>query len=169
MIQLIREWEIDCELVNAGSVSFKMDADFTNRAHTASSTQTMDATELQQKMGVDNDSYTSHGGVFYPKACRIWPAKLVRGVAHRLQSDYGSRVRIIEHMTVDGVICGSSSSSDVEERCTVKIAGGKAIRCKHVVVATNGWTSKLLPELSDWIFPCKNQVWVASKTPSLFS
>lgn len=87
------------------------------------------------------------GGYLNPAAGKLWPARLVFGIAEQAQA-LGARIHTqtpVEAVTREG------------SRLRVVTARGAAL-ADRVIYAANAWTRRLLPELAATIVPVRGQV-----------
>jgi glycine/D-amino acid oxidase-like deaminating enzyme len=87
------------------------------------------------------------GGIFYPDAGQLWPAKLVTEMALVAARQGANLQPQTEVYTVENESNGLMVKSDRGQ-----------IKAKHVVYATNGWTRQLLPSMNNIIVPVRGQV-----------
>ncbi|KAF2152994.1 DAO-domain-containing protein [Myriangium duriaei CBS 260.36] len=94
----------------------------------------------------------AHAAVVTDVAARVWPYKFVAGVVEDLllDAEIGAKFNLQTHTPVTKLERGDGEWTVVTER-------GK-VRAKHVVLATNGYTSHLLPAWADLIVPCRGQM-----------
>ena len=95
-------------------------------------------------------------------AARMWPYKFVAAVLEGLLTDaeVGRRFNLQTCCPVNSV---DKASQDDAYKWNVNTARG-VVRAKTVILATNGYTSHLLPEFADLIVPCRGQM--SALTPS---
>ncbi len=93
-----------------------------------------------------------YGGAWFPGNAEINPASFVKGVAARLAA---GGVQIFENSPVLEI-------ADDGEHHYLRTANA-VLRAKGLVVATNGYTSALLPDFENLITPIRGQVLATSK------
>lgn len=95
----------------------------------------------------------AEGAVVQQNAGSLWPYKLVAFVLERLLAEGGFNLQTKTPVT------GLSKVDDVASpgRWTVHTSRGD-ISARHVILATNAYTSHLLPQFADIIVPVKGQV-----------
>lgn len=166
------EHKIDCDFVWTGAM---------NVALTAEENEGF-KTYLRQfeALGLNNDAETAptyvseadaqkyttspkaKGGIACSFAGQVWPAKFVFGLAELVVS---RGVNIQTRTFVSGVRRHWLPSESMEVLTETR----GALRCEHVVYATNGYTANLLPELRRTIVPTQGQILVTAplKTKNL--
>lgn len=105
---------------------------------------------------------TAVGAVVTSVAARMWPYKLVA----RLLEDLLTSTELkgtFNLQTLTGVQCLAPYDID---RWTVKTERGCVV-ASHVVLATNGYTSHLLPSFANLIVPCRGQMSALIPLPSV--
>ena len=106
----------------------------------------------EQRTELGTDSY--FGGVVYPKHCSVHPAKLHRELL-RLAIDAGAK------------IVGKSAATSIERTSSgfkVQTAKGE-VRAGQVIVATNGYTTDLMPWLRRRIIPIGSYIIATEELP----
>ncbi|MGH2617070.1 MAG: NAD(P)/FAD-dependent oxidoreductase, partial [Thermomicrobiales bacterium] len=90
----------------------------------------------------------------------LWPFALVTGIAEAA-TRHGAEIRIgarVDHLAWSG------------DRVAGVIAGGETILAEDVVLATNAWTPRLLPNLPEGaIVPARGQILVTQPLPPLLT
>jgi glycine/D-amino acid oxidase-like deaminating enzyme len=97
------------------------------------------------------------GGAWYPGNAEIHPGKFVRGLAGALARD---GVRFFEGSPIERLASGASRRLEPGgggDHVTIGI-GRYTVRARQVVVATNAYTSTVLPGLGSHIRPTRGQV-----------
>ncbi len=90
----------------------------------------------------------------------LWPFALVTGVADAA-ARHGAEIR--QGWTVERLVRAG-------DRVTGVVANGETIGAEHVVLATNAWTPRLLPELPvGAIVPARGQILVTQPLPPLLA
>ncbi|PNS18039.1 hypothetical protein CAC42_3998 [Sphaceloma murrayae] len=87
-------------------------------------------------------------------AGRCWPYKFVAGVIEDLVLDEGLHGRFNLQTWMPVV---SISRRDEADQWSVKTARG-SVQAKQVILATNGYTSAIMPDYTDMIVPCRGQM-----------
>ncbi len=111
---------------------------------------------------------TAVGAIVTNIAGRLWPYKFVAGILERLltrAAPAGSRVFNLQtNTTVTSVTRADDPAGQPTEPAVWKVATPRgSIATPHVVLATNAYTSALLPDFKDLIVPCRGQM--SSLTP----
>jgi glycine/D-amino acid oxidase-like deaminating enzyme len=88
------------------------------------------------------------GAVVTENAARLWPYKLVTSIWERLLAD--SKLNLQTHTPVLSLTPSGHQWNIHTERGIVE--------AKKVVLATNAYTSHLLPQMADLIVPCRGQM-----------
>ena len=130
----------------------------------------MAATVRHPQRGSDGED-PAHGALHYPGRGTMYPAKLVGGLAQAAK-DLGATFHC--GVQVLGPITGGPSPSTMGNRAPggpriVNTSDGRISVLKAVIVCTNGYgTPALLPELTDYIYPVRNQVLMTPPLPPLW-
>lgn len=99
----------------------------------------------------------AHAAIYQPNAAKLWPYKLVSWVLERLLEENDSSVFNLQTKTpVDRI-------QRIGESWAMHTPRGQ-ISAKNVILATNAYTSHLIPKLSGLVVPVRGQV--AALTPS---
>ncbi|GAB7343577.1 hypothetical protein MBLNU457_1580t1 [Dothideomycetes sp. NU457] len=113
---------------------------------------------------------TALGAVVTDIAGRMWPYKFVAAVLEGLLTDaeIGGRFNLQTCCAVESITNPTSSSRNEGSgfKWNVNTARG-TVRAKTVILATNGYTSHLLPEFADLIVPCRGQMSALTPTRDL--
>lgn len=155
--RIVNEEGIECDFVRCGSIeAASKPAHFerlkreqeTLHEVVSFDTKLLSKNEVRAELG--SDAY--HGLLVNPRSESVQPAKFVRGMgdaAARAGADIheGTRVQTIER--VNGTMDGT--------RFKVHTEAG-VIEAKEVVVATNAWTGKLIPQFRMRVFPGESYV-----------
>jgi glycine/D-amino acid oxidase-like deaminating enzyme len=144
--RIVQELRLECGYLRRGSMSLAVSEQEWERlrsGHTALrkvgiETCLVDRQDLPRPF---DDAYL--GGLYYPGNAEIQPAAFVRGVAGAV----ASRVQILERTCVEAVAC--SGSWILRTRSGV-------VQAESVILATNAYSPRLLPDLS--IVPIRGQV-----------
>jgi glycine/D-amino acid oxidase-like deaminating enzyme len=138
--------------------------------------QGMGREELNQRLNLLPSSPISHAIRLPASADTFWPAKFVTGLLREAKVVGGERLAVATNTRVVGIVNvsegsegGSSSGgggSDPNRRIRVETDRG-CVECGAVVVATNAWSSQLLPELKGKIMPIRNHVLCTAPLPPL--
>ncbi|KAI0552158.1 FAD dependent oxidoreductase [Xylaria curta] len=92
------------------------------------------------------------GAIFQPNAAKLWPYKLVAWALERLLGEHGAAVFNLQTNTPVTRLERRGSSSWVAHTPRGEI------RAREVLLAANGYTSYLLPGLTDVIVPVRGQI-----------
>lgn len=154
LLEFIRKHNVDCDLTEWGAVDLEIrpvnNADSDNSDSSSSSEDTWgeleywDEETTAKRFGTNAFAmaeYNKHAAQFYP-------AKVTQAMIEKsdpLTKVYAP-VRVFKIMDdING--CGSILKTDYG-----------SVVADQVVVASNAWTSELLPELTNYLYPCRNQV-----------
>ncbi|MFN8593767.1 MAG: FAD-binding oxidoreductase [Thermomicrobiales bacterium] len=100
------------------------------------------------------------GAAYAPDRGHLWPFTLVNAMADAA-SRHGARIRT--GVRVDRLLRDA-------DRVTGVMANGEPVLAQHVVLATNAWTPRLLPDLpAGAIVPARGQILVTQPLPPLLS
>jgi glycine/D-amino acid oxidase-like deaminating enzyme len=99
------------------------------------------------------------GAAFGSNSGSLWPAKIVFGLLDLAL--LAPSITLHTHTAVVSIQPGSQG------RWQLTTAGGEQCLATSVVVATNAYTSGLLPQFRDVVIPAKNQVFVTAPLPPL--
>lgn len=94
------------------------------------------------------------GAIVQKHAASMWPYKLVCHVLEKLLAEHGPASFNLQTNTP---VTGVSRDADRPGRWVVTTPRGK-VSAKKVLLATNGYTSRLLPAFSDLIVPVRGQI-----------
>ncbi|TFK22042.1 DAO-domain-containing protein [Coprinopsis marcescibilis] len=89
-------------------------------------------------------------GCFSTRAGAIHPYRLVTGILARLLTSYPDSFDIYSHTP-----CTQITSPDDSDNCYTALTPRGKIRAHHIVHASNGWVSHLLPGMRGIIFPSR--------------
>jgi glycine/D-amino acid oxidase-like deaminating enzyme len=166
---LVKERQIDCEFVMQEGVKAIYDDSYLDLVKTQMSIMKKTCPELAELMTLvkDRDTLarmripTALAAVVTKEAARMWPYKFVTHFledlvtspkfAHRFNLQTLTPVESLEQIQ-GGVLVNTARSS---------------IIAKKVILATNGYTSHLLPHFTDLIVPCRGQMSALVPPPSL--
>lgn len=97
--------------------------------------------------------------VFQPSAARLWPYKLVAWVLEQLLAEGSSKFNLQTTTPVTHLqrVSASSQPHEGEASWIVHTPRGQ-VAALHVLLATNGYTSHLLPTMSRLLVPVRGQV-----------
>ncbi|KAL1524129.1 hypothetical protein AB1Y20_019038 [Prymnesium parvum] len=90
-------------------------------------------------------------GTHYPEGAQFYPAKVAAALLRHSRASLAAPVRVSAIETVDGKPRVHTDAGEVQ--------------AEVVVVATNGWTATLLPELAPHLRATRNQVIMTSPLP----
>jgi glycine/D-amino acid oxidase-like deaminating enzyme len=166
---LVEERKIDCEFVVQEGVKAIYDDSYLDLVKTQISIMKKTCPELAELMTLvtDRDTLvhlrvpTALAAVVTKEAARMWPYKFVTHFledlvtspefAHRFNLQSWTPVESLEQIQ-GGVLVNTPRAS---------------IIAKKVILATNGYTSHLLPHFADLIVPCRGQMSALTPPPSL--
>ena len=167
---LIEEKKIDCEFVVQPGVHVMYDSEYMTGIELALLIIQNTAPELAKMMRLVTKNSelealripTAAGAVVTSVAARMWPYKFVSRIledlllSHELSGTFN-----LQTLTpVEGL------ASDENERWVVKTPRGSIVASK-VILATNAYTSHLLPKFADLIVPVRGQMSALVPFPSL--
>ncbi|PSK42419.1 hypothetical protein B9Z65_4333 [Elsinoe australis] len=133
---------------SAARVKADLETLTTNDAELASHCSFVTAKDTLQRLGVPN----AKAAIVTDVAARCWPYKFVAGVVEDLVLDEGLQGRFnLQTWTPVQEI-----KRNAEEWNVGTERGG--VKAKYVVLATNGYTSALVPDYKDLIVPCRGQM-----------
>ena len=150
--KFVEDENIDCNFANVGrfhaahnTAQFKklkqgleeQHPDFANEAYV------VDREDQRKELGTD----AYFGGIVLPQHCSLNPAKYHRGLVDLALK---AGVKIVTHCAVNDIMSNANGH-------TVDTAKGP-IACEKVVVATNGYTSKLTPWQQRRVIPIGSYV-----------
>ena len=155
------ENQIDCEMALGGTATLALDpTELSQLAETAGQLSAhnipfdwWDAATASARTG----SPDFLGGPFNPNAGRLWPAKLVFGLAGQA-SRFGANIQ-----TGTEVLNVEPASTHF----TVHTTRG-AVHAEVIVYATNAWARTLIPALEQIIVPVRGQVLVTEPAPPMW-
>jgi glycine/D-amino acid oxidase-like deaminating enzyme len=104
-------------------------------------------------------------GLYQTLAGQFWPRKAVFGIAKLILS---RGVHIRTKTFVTDVHRPSSSSSGSKSQHFLLQTDGGDVHCEHLIHATNGYASRLLPQLKGAIVPVRGQVLATSPIEGFF-
>ncbi|KAI1113694.1 FAD dependent oxidoreductase [Nemania sp. NC0429] len=109
------------------------------------------------------------GAIFQPNAAKLWPYKLVAWVLETLLADHEADVFNLQTNTpvtrLERRGPSSSSSSSSSSYPWVLHTPRGTVQAKEVLLATNAYTSYLLPGLTDVIVPVRGQICALEPPP----
>ncbi|KAI0443907.1 FAD dependent oxidoreductase [Xylaria telfairii] len=91
------------------------------------------------------------GAIFQPNAAKLWPYKLVAWVLERLLSEHGPAAFNLQTNT-------PVTRLERRESSWIAHTSRGEVRAREVLLTANGYTSYLLPGLTDIIVPVRGQV-----------
>ncbi|KAI9654384.1 MAG: hypothetical protein M1821_006700 [Bathelium mastoideum] len=99
------------------------------------------------------------GAIVSQPAARLWPYKFVCGLLEPLIRDKKINLQTNTPVTHLEPVTQQNGAHDSAQRYnwTLHTARGK-LQTRHVILATNGYTSHLLPSFADLIVPCRGQM-----------
>lgn len=157
----VRDYSVECDLSFSGLVWLALDNQELNRVLETGSAlakygaigEYWDASKCAER----TRSQSFLGGIFYPDAGQLWPAKLVIQmalVAVRQGANLQTRTEVYQ-------------VENQGNSLIVKTERGE-IQAQHVVYGTNGWTGHLLPFLKDIIVPVRGQALITEPAPFMW-
>ncbi|SMY23060.1 unnamed protein product [Zymoseptoria tritici ST99CH_1A5] len=168
---LIREKNIDCEFnVQPGVQAIYSDYHLA-RVTEALKTVQEKSPELAERMKLVTDPkelaalrvHSAIGAVVTNIAARMWPYKFVAHVLSELLTTPLPPGQSFNLQTLTPVTAVSPSHSQGVHIATAR----GTLLAKKVILATNGYTSHLLPAFADLIVPCRGQMSALRPPPSL--
>ncbi|KAI1190342.1 FAD dependent oxidoreductase [Nemania serpens] len=106
------------------------------------------------------------GAIFQPNAAKLWPYKLVAWVLETLLRDHDAAVFNLQTNTpVTRLERGHGPSSSSSSSVWVAHTPRGEVRAREVLLATNAYTSYLLPGLTDVIVPVRGQICALEPPP----
>lgn len=98
------------------------------------------------------------GAVFQPAAAKCWPYKLVAWVLERLLREHGADGRFNLQTGTPVLHLQRLASSSAESASWMVHTARGQVAARHVVLATNAYTSHLVPRMTGLIVPVRGQV-----------
>ncbi|KAK4542445.1 hypothetical protein LTR36_006697 [Oleoguttula mirabilis] len=176
---LIKEKDIDCEFVAQPGVRAIYSQHHLDEAESALGIMKHTAPELAQMMKLVTDKEglakyripTATGAVVTEVAARMWPYKFVSRILEDLltATDLAGTFNLQTLTPVTALAQSQPTDDDPhhhQRTWTVTTPRG-AITAHKVVLATNAYTSHLLPTFADLIVPCRGQMSALKPLPSL--
>ena len=162
--QFIQETELDVEYVRKGSLHVAFDSDWESaRSEVEKLNQSGIAAELwdRQDLRTRLPALTNQavGGRFIPDDAQLSSPKLAAAFAHaarRAGAEVKTGIRVLALSRKPGSSSQSVLTSEGE------------MSAESVVVATNAYTSHLLPEIQEIIVPTRGQAFLTASVPSAF-
>ncbi|KAL1842019.1 hypothetical protein VTJ49DRAFT_6185 [Mycothermus thermophilus] len=179
MERLVRDEAINCDWVSLTGVHAFLSKDIFDSAAAAAEQLAQSHPELAANLQVirrDDPSSTeekqqrtlaslriptAHGAIIQQKAASLWPYKLVASILERLVAAHPPPRFNLQTNTPATSLARADDGSG---RWTLTTPRG-TITARQVLLATNGYTSHLLPAFADLIVPMRGQV--ASLLPPL--
>ncbi|KAI9711563.1 MAG: hypothetical protein M1820_002128 [Bogoriella megaspora] len=96
------------------------------------------------------------GAIVSQPASRLWPYKLVCGLLEPLVRE--QKINLQTNTPVTGLKALVEDTSGDGKYHWVLATDRGSIKARHVILATNAYTSHLLPSFSDLIVPCRGQM-----------
>ncbi|TKA22779.1 hypothetical protein B0A50_07881 [Salinomyces thailandicus] len=167
---LVEQQNIDCEFHAQPGVRAIYSAHHLKEAEEALSIMETTAPELRKMMKLVTEiselaQYripTAKGAVVTEVAARMWPYKLVSHILERLLTSS-------EHsgsFNLQTLTPATSLTPNDDGHWTIQTDRG-SIKARRVILATNAYTSHLLPSFKDLIVPCRGQMSALKPLPSL--
>jgi len=169
---LIKDKHIDCEFVAQPGVRAIYSKHHLDEADMALHIMQSTSPELASMMQLitekaDLEKYripTALGAVVTSIAARVWPYKFVSRILEDLITSNELK-GTFNLQTLTPVEC-LTPSGEGSERWMVKTPRG-CIEARKVILATNAYTSHLIPAFADLIVPCRGQMSALKPLPSL--
>ncbi|KAK4153214.1 FAD dependent oxidoreductase-domain-containing protein [Chaetomidium leptoderma] len=169
MERFVKEEEVDCDWVSLAGVHaflsknmFELaaaEAEQLQKSHPELAAQLevvrpSDTSSLEKKQTLASLRVPSaQGAIIQKKAASLWPYKLVASILERLIADFPAPAFNLQTNTP----VTSLSRAETGPGWTLTTPRGK-ITARQVLLATNGYTSHLLPAFSDLIVPVRGQI-----------
>jgi glycine/D-amino acid oxidase-like deaminating enzyme len=157
---IVRENQIDCDFSKVGNVylvskpshvdGVKSHGEYLNTQFGYSSTCWIPKEDIQDEI----DSEEFHGGLLDSVGCRLHPAKYVFGLAQVVAN---KSVKLVEHAKVTDISGKRGDFKLVTEK--------GALNAKEVLLATGGYTTRLVPKARRGIFPVGSYIIVTEPLP----
>jgi len=155
--RIVMEEKIDCDYVRSGSIEaaskpshferLKREQDILREVANFE-TQVFSGSEARTELGTN----AYHGLMINPRGGSVQPAKFVRGMgeaAERAGANIHEGVRVKTVERVNGSMDGIRFKVHTE---------AEVIEAKDVIIATNAWTGKLIPQFRSRVFPGESYV-----------
>lgn len=164
MIDFIEKYNIDCDLQLSDALNVAVSIEeakymkqYFDTCVKLELNDDNNMTYFNEKEAQDySNSKIAKGGVHFKFAGQVWPAKFVCGIADVVLK---LGVNIQTHTLVTNVV------RDLKNDIYLVKTDRGIIRATHVVYATNGYTSGIVPELKNVITPTRGQILVTSPLP----
>ncbi|KAK5108121.1 hypothetical protein LTR62_008775 [Meristemomyces frigidus] len=168
--KLIKEKEIDCEFVEQPGVRAIYSQHHLDEAQEALGIMEQSAPDLRKMMKLVTDKKelakyripTATGAVVTSIAARMWPYKFVS----RILEDLLTSTDLHGTFNLQTLTPALSITPHTNNHWTVSTERG-SITTDKVVLATNAYTSHLLPNFADLIVPCRGQMSALHPLPSV--
>ena len=178
LLAFIEEKKVQCDLERGGAAAL-------TRKHAETGVEYFDAPGDPEELGADDewgeaeewdeascaeklqsDAFVS--AMVYPEAIQFFPAKVTSALLE------ASDATLVAPIRVEGIEESSGGEDGVTQLLTWQSDGPSesgrptsgVLRAGRVVVATNGWASELLPELSSHLYATRNQVIMTAPIPA---
>ncbi|KAK4961884.1 hypothetical protein LTR10_002377 [Elasticomyces elasticus] len=171
--KLIKEENIDCEFVVQPSVRAIYSDRHLQEAELELQTMERTAPDLRKMMRIvkskdELKQYripTAKGAIVTSLASRLWPYKFVSHILTSLLTSTDLK-GTFNLQTLTPTTSFSFSSAEDSPGCYIHTPRG-VIHADKVVLATNAYTSHLLPNFADLIVPCRGQMSALIPLPSV--
>lgn len=179
----VAEHEVDCDLSLGGTAILALHPDELPHVQKNAEllTQYGIAAEYWDAAACAGRTHSDHflGGLFFPFAGQLWPAKLVFAIAEqaaRLGAIIHSHTNVmaVENLRVrssdfyrSSLPTAEAITTNAHGRLIVKTDRGE-VRARAVVYATNAWARQLIPWLEKIIVPVRGQVIVTEPATRLW-
>ena len=182
ILEFIRTMGVNCDLTEGGAAALA-------RAQSESGVEYADVPDDPEQRDDDEDwgdaptwdasecSTALQSDAFchatvYPKAAQFYPAKVAAALLQSAESvAFCAPVRVLAIESVQHVTDGARGEPGQMLRWALDgdHAAEGVLRCRQVACCTNGWGGELLPELSAYLYPTRNQVLMTKPLPETAS
>ncbi|WPH03169.1 Hypothetical protein R9X50_00604500 [Acrodontium crateriforme] len=163
--QLITACSIDCEFVSQKGVRAIYSSSEVHQMGIKLGILAITAPDIRRRMTLVTDPAELKGlrvpsakaALITDVAARMWPYKFVAYILENLLTSQSLRGTFNLQTWTPATAISVSQSNDNDTKWTVTTPRG-TIKASRVVLATNAYTSHLLPSYSDLIVPCRGQM-----------
>lgn len=163
LLDFIKENDVDCDLTEWGAVDLELcvaKVSDDDKSSSSSSSSSSDESESWGELEYwDEETTAKRFGTdafamaeYHKAAAQFYPAKVTQAMLDVADP----RTTVYAPVRVMKITDNAEGSGSIIDTDLGSVVAGQ------VVVATNGWTSELLPELADYLYPCRNQVIMTS-------
>ena len=172
---LIEDRDIDCEFVAQPGVRAIYSEHHLQEAEQALSIMDTTAPHLRRLMTLVTDKaelekyrvQTAQAAIVTSIAARMWPYKFVAHMLEFLLAAPGDQLAgALNLQALAPATAIARSQTDQDRPWSITTPRG-AVAARAVILATNAYTSHLLPEFADLIVPCRGQMSALRPLPSL--